>query len=214
VVKRYRRRRIVGVTHRVIFGAAETIESILAKRGWKSNSAFVERLHLDLRQPVAAIGRRVTTVCKHEAGLRQQLTLFQVYHNCVLPHASLRLSLPELEPVPGPGAIKCWQPRPPAMAAGLTDRVWSVREVLQYRVPPWPQPQVGEERGESDAREPQREKRVYSLIYRVEVRRCTPKGRPTKRSSESLKTHVEQTRCITRTLALHDQMPVRGKNAA
>jgi hypothetical protein len=26
------------------------------------------------------------------------------------------------------------------MAAGLTDRVWSLKEVLLYRVPPWPQP--------------------------------------------------------------------------
>jgi transposase-like protein len=41
-VKRYRRRRIVGVTHRVLFGAAQTIESILAKRGWTINTAFAE----------------------------------------------------------------------------------------------------------------------------------------------------------------------------
>jgi hypothetical protein len=26
------------------------------------------------------------------------------------------------------------------MAAGLTDRVWSLQEVLLFRVPPWPQP--------------------------------------------------------------------------
>ena len=54
------------------------------------------------------------------------------------------------------------------MAAGLTDHVWSLREVLLYRVPPWPQPQVGEGLGDSDARAPQREKRVYRLIERVE----------------------------------------------
>jgi hypothetical protein len=29
-----------------------------------------------------------------------------------------------------------------AMAAGLTDRVWSLKEVLLDRVPPWPQPQT------------------------------------------------------------------------
>jgi hypothetical protein len=29
------------------------------------------------------------------------------------------------------------------MAAGLTDRVWSLREVLLFRVPPWPQPAEG-----------------------------------------------------------------------
>jgi IS1 family transposase/transposase-like protein len=142
VVKSYRRRRIVGVSHRVIFGTAQTIESILAKRGWKINTAFIERLNLDFRQHVAAIGRRVNTLCKHEAGLRQQLAIFHVYHNFVLPHASLRLPLPEIETIPETGAIKRWQPRTPAMAAGLTDHVWSLREVLLYRVPPWPQPLV------------------------------------------------------------------------
>jgi hypothetical protein len=96
-----------------------------------------------LRQHVAAIGRRGNTVCKHEAGLRQQLAVFHPYHNFVLPHASLRLPLPELEPISKSGAIKRWQPRPPAMAAGLTDRVWRVREVLLYRVPPWPQTPMG-----------------------------------------------------------------------
>jgi IS1 family transposase len=143
VVKSYRRRRLVGIKHRVIFGAAQTIASILAKRGWKINTAFAERLNLDFRQHVAAIGRRVNTLCKHEAGLRQQLAVFQTYHNIVLPHASLRLPLPELEPNSKLGALKRWQPRTPAMAAGLTDRGWSVREVLRYRVPPWPQSQMG-----------------------------------------------------------------------
>jgi hypothetical protein len=140
VVKSYRRRRIVGVKHRVIFGAAQTIESSLAKRGWTINTSFVERLNLDFRQHVAAIGRRVNTLCKHEAGLRQQLALFQVYHNFVWPHASLHLPLPE--PINGTGAVKQWLPQTPAMAATLTDHVWSLREVLLFRVPPWPQDPV------------------------------------------------------------------------
>jgi hypothetical protein len=106
VVKRYRRRRIVRVKHRVVFGPVATIKSILAKRGWTINTALIERLNLDFRQRVAAIGRRVNTLCKHEAGLRQQLALFHIYHNFILPHVSLRLPLPELEPVPGTGAIK------------------------------------------------------------------------------------------------------------
>jgi hypothetical protein len=140
VVKFYRRRRIVGVQHRVIFGAAQTIESILAKRGWKINTSFVERLNLDLRQHVAAIGRRVNTLCKHQAGLHQQLALFHTSHNFVLPHTSLRVPLPEM--IQGTESVKRWQQRTPAMAAGLTDRVWSLREVRMYRVPPWPQPSV------------------------------------------------------------------------
>ena len=102
----------------------------------------MERLNLDIRQRVAAIGRRVNTLCQGEAGLRDQLALFHVYHNFVVPHASLRQPLPMPEASNGSGAAKRWRPCTPAMAAGLTDHVWSLTEVLCYRVPPWPQPQT------------------------------------------------------------------------
>ena len=82
---------------------AQTHPSILGKRGWKLNTSFVEHLNLDLRQHVAAIGRRVNTLCKHEAGLRQQLALFHTYHNFVLPHTSLRVPLPRYDPRDGDG---------------------------------------------------------------------------------------------------------------
>jgi hypothetical protein len=78
VVQSYRRRRLGGVTHRVVFGTQLAIEQVLAACGWTINTAFVERLNLDIRQRVAAIGRRVNTLCQGEAGLRDQLTLFQV----------------------------------------------------------------------------------------------------------------------------------------
>jgi hypothetical protein len=142
VVKSYRRRRLVGVTHRVVFGTKLAVEQVLAARGWTINTAFVERLNLDIRQRVAAIGRRVNTLCQGETGLREQLALFQVYHNFVLPHASLREALAEPIPTNGRGSAKVWRPCTPAMAAGLTDHVWSLKEVLLYRVPPWPQPQL------------------------------------------------------------------------
>jgi IS1 family transposase len=142
VVKSYRRRRIVGVTHRVVFGTWLAIEQVRARCGWTINTAFVERLNLDIRQRVAAIGRRVNTLCQGEAGLRDQLVLFQVYHNFVLPHASLRQPLPAPAGTNGRGAAKRWRPCTPAMAAGLTDHVWTLKAVLLYRVPPWPQPQT------------------------------------------------------------------------
>jgi IS1 family transposase len=142
VVKSYRRRRLVGVKHRVVFGTRLAIEQVLARCGWTINTAFVERLNLDLRQCVAAIGRRVNTLCQGAAGLRDQLALFQVYHNFVVPHASLRQPLPVPEVTNGRGSAKVWRPCTPAMAAGLTDHVWSLKEVLLYRVPPWPQAQV------------------------------------------------------------------------
>jgi hypothetical protein len=102
----------------------------------------VERLNLSLRQRVAAIRRRSATSGKSEDGLSQQLILFQVYHHVVWPHKSLRQALAEPLPTKGSGSAKQWRPCTPAMAAALTDHVWSLKEVLLYRVPPWPQPQV------------------------------------------------------------------------
>jgi IS1 family transposase len=139
-VKTVRRRRLVDVQHRVVFGSLEAINHVLAPLGWQINTAFVERINLTIRQHVAAVGRRVSTLCKHEAGLRQQLVLYHVYHNFCLLHASLRQPLSQPLPTHGHGAAKTWQPRTPAMAAGLTDHVWTLREVLLFRVPPWPQP--------------------------------------------------------------------------
>jgi IS1 family transposase len=140
VVKIVRRRRLVHVRHRVIFGTLAAVQQRLAAYGWQINTAFVERLNLTIRQHVAAVGRRVSTLCKGEDGLRQQLALFQMYHNFCLPHASLRLPLPQPELTYGSGSARRWKPQTPAMAAGLTDHVWTLREILLFRVPPWPQP--------------------------------------------------------------------------
>ena len=130
VIKTVRRRRLVRVSHRVVFGTLEAVQQVLAACGWQINTAFVERLNLSLRQHVAAIGRRVSTLCKGEEGLHQQLALYHVYYNFCLPHASLRQALPQPLPTHGTGSAKRWQPRTPAMAAGLTDHGWTLREVL------------------------------------------------------------------------------------
>jgi hypothetical protein len=113
----------VGVTHRVVFGTRLAIAQVLAAWGWTLNTAFVERLNLDLRQRGAASGRRVNTLCQGEAGLRDQLVLFQGYHNFVVPHASLRQPLLAPEVTNGGGSAKRWRPCTPAMAAGVTDHV-------------------------------------------------------------------------------------------
>jgi len=140
VIKTVRQRRLVRVTHRVVFGTVEAVQQVLAAHGWQINTAFIERLNLSIRHHVAAVGRRVATLCKGEEGLRQQLALYHCYYNFCLPHASIRLPLPQPEPTNGSGSAKQWRPCTPAMAAGLTDHVWTLREVLLFRVPPWPQP--------------------------------------------------------------------------
>jgi len=48
--------------------------------------------------------------------------------------------VPQPAPTHGSGSAMQGRPCPPAMAAGLTDHVWTLREVLLFRVPPWPQP--------------------------------------------------------------------------
>jgi IS1 family transposase len=138
VIKTVRRRRLVDVKHRVVFGTLVAVEQVLAPFGWHINTAFVERVNLTIRQHVAAVGRRVSTLCKGEEGLRQQLALYHVYYNFCLPHASLRQPLSQPEPTKGIGSAKTWRPWTPAMAAGLTNHVWTLREVLLFRVPLWP----------------------------------------------------------------------------
>ncbi len=140
VIKTVRRRRLVRVSHRVLFGTLAAIEQVLAAHGWHINTAFVERINLTIRQHVAAVGRRVSTLCKGEDGVRQQLALYHTYYNFCLPHASVRQPLPQPLPTNGSGSAKWWRPQTPAMAASLTDHVWTLREVLLFRVPPWPQP--------------------------------------------------------------------------
>jgi hypothetical protein len=132
VGKTVRRRRLVRVSYRVIFGTLEAVQQVLATCGWHINTSFVERLNLSLRQRIAAIRRRSATPCKSEDGLRQQLVLY----------ASLRKALAEPVPTNGSGSAKVWRPCTPAMAAGLTDHVWSLKEGLLFRVSPWPQPQT------------------------------------------------------------------------
>ncbi len=56
VVKLYRRRRLVGVKYRVVFGTMERVQQVLSACGRKINTAFVERLNLDIRQRAGGLG--------------------------------------------------------------------------------------------------------------------------------------------------------------
>jgi len=138
VIKTPHRRRLVAVSSRVVFGPLATIKPVLAAHSWQINPAFIERVNLSIRQHVAAGGRRVTTLGTGERGLRQQLALYHLYYNFCLPHASLRLLLPQPEPTKGLGSATRWRPCTPAVAAGLTDHVWTLRAGVLFRVPPWP----------------------------------------------------------------------------
>ena len=49
VVKTVRRRRLVSVKHRVVFGTLEAVEQVLSTCGWKINTAFIELPRSKLR---------------------------------------------------------------------------------------------------------------------------------------------------------------------
>ena len=139
VIKTVRRWRWGDVTHRVVFGTLERVTSVLAACGWQRNTAVVECLNLTIHQHVAAVGRRGSTRCKGEDGVRHQRAVYSIDSHVCLPHASVRQALSQCVPTHGTGAATRWPLQSPARAAGLTDHVWTLREVLWARVPPWPQ---------------------------------------------------------------------------
>lgn len=141
VVKRRVGRRLVEVTQRVVFGCGEAIAACLRQAGHAVNTAFIERLNLTVRVHLPALGRKVLSFAKTAQGLTHQLQVGRAYYNFCLPHHALRLPLPAPQPTRGTGSPKRWQARTPAMAAGLTDHIWTMREILLFRVPPWRQAQ-------------------------------------------------------------------------
>lgn len=143
VVKRRVKGRVVEVTQHIVFGHAETIASRLSNLGHTINTAFIERVNLTLRAHVPALARKVLSYAKTGMGLAQQVSLTRTYYNFCLPHRALRLPLPEPIPTKGNGSPKCWQPRTPAMAAGVTDHLWTMEELLLFRAPPWCQEVTG-----------------------------------------------------------------------
>ena len=54
----------------VVLGSLEAVDHVLAPRSWHINMAFVERINLTIRQHVAAVGRRISMLCKGEDCLR------------------------------------------------------------------------------------------------------------------------------------------------
>jgi hypothetical protein len=67
--------------------------------------------------------------------LSKQLWLSLAYYHLVRPHHSLRELLSTPEPTRGTGSPRKWRPVTPAVAAGITDHIWSTAERLSYRVP-------------------------------------------------------------------------------
>jgi IS1 family transposase len=139
VVKERERGRVVNVTTRMIYGTEEQIRTALHQSPVSRviNTYGVERNNLTIRQHSRRIGRKVNAFSKDRHFLEYQLTLAFAYYHFVIPHRGLRQRLPKPIPTKGPRATyKKWNPVTPAMAAGLTDHIWTMDELLSFRVPP------------------------------------------------------------------------------
>ncbi len=60
-----------------------------------------------------------------------QLNLYKAHNNLVRPHHALRKAISEK--VIG-RVFRKWRKVTPAMSAGSTDHLWSLRELMSYRV--------------------------------------------------------------------------------
>jgi len=139
VVKERERGRVVNVTTRIVYGTEEQIRTALRNSPVSCviNTYGVERNNLTVRQHSRRMGRKVNAFSKDREFLEYQLTLAFAYYHFVIPHRGLRQRLPQPIPTKGPHATyKKWKQVTPAMAAGLTDHVWTMDELLSFRVPP------------------------------------------------------------------------------
>ena len=139
VVKEREKGRVVKVTTRVVYGSAQKVAAALRASPVSRtiNTYGVERNNLTVRQHSRRLGRKVNAFSKDPDYLEHQLTLAFAYYHFVVPHRGLRQRLARPLPTKGrKGSHKKWKPVTPAMAAGLTDHVWTLDELLSFRVPP------------------------------------------------------------------------------
>jgi hypothetical protein len=128
VIKRTEKKRVVEITRQMAHGVLEQAEQLLELSGGGNvlNTAFIERLNGTFRERLASLTRR----CRHAAARLQALHtgmyLIGCTYNFCLAHQEL-------------SKAKHWgRACTPAMASGLTDHVWSVGELLSYKVAPTP----------------------------------------------------------------------------
>lgn len=131
VIKRYSGKRLVGTVRRVVRGSAEAIQHVLQRTqtGTQINTAYVERLNATFRANLSGLVRRGRALLHEPKRMQAGLYLLGCVYNFCWPHDSLRTLAPA-------GNRQKWVNRTPAQAAGLTDRRWTVRQLLEKRLPP------------------------------------------------------------------------------
>src|SRR5467141_3027153 len=123
VVKRYERRRMVETERRIVDGTPARVETLRRRSQGDGviNTAYIERLNATFRERLASLTRRGRALARRTLTLQHGMYLIGTVYNFCTPHASL---------------AQAGSTTTPAMAAGITDHGWSVRELLSYHVPP------------------------------------------------------------------------------
>src|SRR5256712_9950318 len=123
VVKRYAQRRVVDVERRIVDGTPARVETRRRRSQGDGviNTAYIERLNATFRERLASLTRQGRALARCTLTLQHWMSLIGTVSNFCTPHASL---------------AQAGGTTTPAMAAGITDHGWSVRELLSYHVPP------------------------------------------------------------------------------
>lgn len=126
VVKIRERNRVVKVEKRIIFGDPEEIEMK------QVSTSLLERLNLSFRQENGRLSRKTLKFSKMLYRLKHQVTFYGAYVNLVRVHLGLR---EQSNDYVNSKIFRKWRNRTPAMAAGLTDHIWTLHEFCTYKVP-------------------------------------------------------------------------------
>ena len=131
VIKRYQGRRVTGVLQRIYQGTTAQVQALIrATQGHGGiNTAYIERLNATFRARWAPLVRRTRAGVRQRATLHYGVYLVGTLYNFCTYHHSLRVELLL------PHNQRRWLRRTPAIAAGITDHLWSVEELLGFKVP-------------------------------------------------------------------------------
>jgi hypothetical protein len=119
VIKRREGSKLVSVTSKVIYGDPKEVKKVLGE-----HTAYVERTNLTSRQMNGRLVRKTLSFSKELRLLKAASTLEDALYNFTRPVKTLRIEQEDRS------TSARWQQRTPAMAAGLTDHIWTVKELL------------------------------------------------------------------------------------
>jgi len=137
VIKHQKRRRTVEVERRILIGDGENYHKRLKAAGLSGriNTSFIERLNLTIRQCVSKLTRRTWGPAHFTPELFEYLDWWRAYYHFVRYHESLEVKLATPSQRKGKQRPIRYRRRTLAMAAGLTYKHWTVKELLSYPLP-------------------------------------------------------------------------------